>query len=81
MTVKIIKIQRKMSRYGGYFFYVFFKSLENKSYYSCIYPKMRNYTRWKKVLDVGIMLTGLKLVPGKLKLIDADSKFQLVEEK
>jgi len=82
MIATIIKIQKKRSRYGGFFFYVFFKSVDNKkSYYSCLYPKMRNFLRWKKVMDVNTTLSNLRLVKGKDKLIDADSKFVKVEEK
>ena len=78
MTCEIIKIQKKKSRYGGYFYYAFFKSLTGKSYYTCIYERMRNYSRWKKVLDVGITLTGLKLSTKGKNLIDADSRFNVV---
>ena len=82
MIATIIKIQKKSSRYGGFFFYVFFKSVDNKkSYYSCLYPKMRNFARWKQVMDVGVTLSNLKLCKDKTNLIDADSKFQIVEEK
>jgi hypothetical protein len=80
MTATIIKIQKKSSRYGGHFFYAFFKGLDGQSYYTCLYPKMRNFTRWKKVLDVGVTLTNLRKVKGKEKLLDADSRFKIVEE-
>lgn len=80
MTAEIIKINKRPSKWGGSFFYVFFKGLDGKSYYSCIYPKMRNYARWKKVLDTGVTLSGLRLVKGRKNLIDADSRFQIVEE-
>jgi len=82
MIATITKIQKKRSRYGGFFFYVFFSSADGKkSYYSCMYPKMRNFARWKKVLGIGVSLSNLKLVKGKAKLIDADSKFILIEER
>ena len=81
MIATIIKIQKKKSRYGGYFYYAFFKGLDGKSYYSCLYERLRNWTRWKKILNVGITLSNLKLVKGKAKIIDADSKFVMVEEK
>lgn len=48
MTVEIIKISKKQSRYGGFFYLVCFKSLEGKSYISYIYKSMRNYKRWRK---------------------------------
>ena len=78
MTAEIIKLQKKKSRYGGFFYYVFFKSLTGKSYYTCVYEKMRNYSRWKKILDVGVTLTGLKLSSKKPNLIDADSRFEKI---
>ena len=78
MTAEIIKLQKKKSRYGGFFYYVFFKSLMGKSYYTCVYERMRNYSRWKKVLDVGVTLTGLKLSKKKPNLIDADSSFKKI---
>ena len=80
MTVKIIKISKKRSRYGGFFYLVCFKSLEGKSLISYIYKSMRNYKRWCKVLDVGTSLSGLKLLKGRRNIIDADSKFVVVEE-
>lgn len=80
MIAEIIKIQKKKSMYGGYFYYAFLKGVDGKSYYTCLYPKMRNFARWKKVLDVGTTLSNLKLVKGKDKLIDADSRFEIVEE-
>lgn len=78
MTATIIKLEKKRSKYGGFFWYVFFKSLMGKSYYTCVYEKMRNYSRWKRVLDIGITLTGLKLSNKKPNLIDADSRFKKV---
>ena len=80
MTAELIKINKRPSRYGGYFYLVCFKGLDGKSYISYIYPKMRNYSRWKKVLDTGITLSGLRLVRGKKNLIDADSRFSIVSE-
>jgi len=80
MTAKIIKIQKKSSKYGGHFFFVCFKDLEDNSYISYIYPKMRNYKRWCKVLDVGIILSGLRTVRGRKNIVDADSRFAIVEE-
>jgi len=81
MILTIIKIEKKPSRYGSHFFYCFFKSIDGrKSYYTCLYPKMRNFSRWSKVMDVGTTLSNLHLVKGKDKLVDADSKFRIVKE-
>lgn len=80
MIYTLIKLQKKASRYGGHFFYAFFKGDDGNSYYTCLYPKMRNYARWKKCLKIGTMFTNFKRVKGKEKLIDADSRFKVVEE-
>jgi len=78
MTCEIIKITKQRSRYGGEVYLVCFKSLTGKSYISYIAPKFRNFSRWKKVLDVGVTLTGLKLSNKGKNLIDADSRFKIV---
>jgi hypothetical protein len=81
MIATIIKIEKKRSRYGGYFFYCFFKGTDGKAYYTCLYERMRNFKRWSKVMDVGVTLSNLRLVKGKKdNLIDADSRFKLVKE-
>ena len=83
MIATIIKIQKKKSQYGGYFYYVFFKGADsNTSYYTCVYERMKNFRRWKDVLDVGTVLSNLHLVKkgNNKKLIDADSRFKIVEE-
>lgn len=76
MTATIITIQRKLSQYGGYYFLVMFKGEDGRSYMTYVYPRMRNYARWKPLLKEGITLTNLN-VKSKT-LIDADS---LIEEK
>ena len=78
MTAQIIKISKQRSKYGGDVYLICFKSLTGKSYISYVSPKFRNFARWKKVLDVGVTLTGLKLSSKKPNLIDADSRFQIV---
>ena len=80
MILTIMSLKKKPSRYGGSFWYVFFKSQKGESYYSCIYEKCRNYARWKKVLREGVTLKDLRLVKGKKRLIDADSRFKLLME-
>ena len=82
MVATLIKIEKKPSRFGGHFFYVFFKEVNTgKSYYSCIFPRMRNYKRWRKVMTVGLIFKGLKLLKkgNKPNLIDADSRFVVIE--
>jgi len=77
MIATVIKITKKPSRYGSFYYLVCFKSLAGKSYISYIYEKMRNFSRWKKVLREGVTLKGLKLKG--LKLIDADSRFTVLK--
>lgn len=79
MICTIIKIQKRKSRYGGHFYYAFFKDDKGKSFYTCLYPKMRNFARWNKILKVGVTLAGLHTVKNKTKLIDADSRFMKVD--
>ena len=71
MTATIISIQRKLSQYGGYFFLVCLKGADGRSYMTYVYPKKRNYKRWKPLLEEGITLVNLN-VKSK-NLIDADS--------
>ena len=80
MIATLMKLEKRPSRYGGHFFYAFFKTSDGQSVYTCLYERMRNYKRWKKVLKVGTVFSKLRLVKGKKNLVDADSKFQIVEE-
>lgn len=78
MKCQILKITKQPSKYGGEFYYVFMKSIEDGSdYKTCIYPKCRNYQRWKPYLHEGIILDNLRIKYGNL--IDADS--QVTQEK
>lgn len=83
MIATLIKIEKRPSRYGNYFYYAFFKEVNTgKSYYTCLFPRMRNYKRWRKVMTVGLIFEGLKLLKkgNRPNLIDADSKFKIVEK-
>lgn len=81
MIATIIKIEKKRSRYGGFFYYCFMKTASGKAVYTCLYERMRNFKRWAKVMDPGITLSNLHLAKGKKdNLIDADSKFRVVKE-
>ena len=81
MLLKITKITIGNSRHGGKIYSILFKSDDNKNYISYLSPKNRNFARWKKVLDVGTVLSNLKLWKPNRNIIDADSKFVLVEIK
>jgi len=78
ITAKLLKVVKHPSRYGGYFYYLFFKSSDGKSFRSCLHSKCINFQRWLKVLSdfskgQEIWLTNLIT---KGKIIDADSDFK-----
>ena len=76
MEARIMKVDEKRSRYGGNFYYVFFKDLSTgKSMRTCIDPKMGNYRRWHGFLEPGIVLGNLRTIIRRngSELIDADS--------
>lgn len=75
----IIKIERKISksRYGGHYYLVCFKDDNGRSYFTYVYPKMRNFARWSKAMREGTTLKNLTLKSGRL--IDADSRFLVVK--
>jgi len=81
MIAKIIKINIINSKMGGKCYCVGFKDDSKNFYISYIYPRCRNFARWKKVLDVGTVLSNLKLWKPNRNIIDADSKFVVVENK
>lgn len=74
MKLTLIKTETKPSRMGGIFYYAFFSDDSGKSFYSCLYPRMRNFKNWKKLINKhNVELKGLRLVKGKKNLVDADS--------
>lgn len=77
ITAELQKITKHPSKYGGDFYYLFFKNLEDgKSYRSCISPSYRNWRNWSDIIEnfnekTPVTLTNLIL---RNNLIDADSK-------
>jgi len=81
ITATIIKIVSHKSKYGGYFYYLFFKSSNGKSYKTCLYPSCSNFQRWLQVIQEvkqgkEVWLTGLFTLSRSKYIIDADSQFQ-----
>ena len=74
MELKVLKIVKYRSKRNPdyFFYYIFFKSLNNgKSYKTCISDEFRNY-RWWKGIDVGnIIEVNDEMIRGNL--IDADA--------
>jgi hypothetical protein len=78
MKVTATGFQQEKSHYGGEVFVVFFKTEEGKSARTWLYPKNRNFQRWRPVLDLlsrkqEAILDGVRFVG--CRLIDADSMF------
>lgn len=81
ITATLQKITRHPSKYGGDFYYLFFKDLEDgKTYRSCVSPSYRNWRNWQEIVEgfdekTSPTFTGLIL---KGNLVDADSVPQKV---
>jgi len=78
--MKAMVMGRKVntSKYGGKFYYVFFKDNEGKSYRTCIHDKCRNFNKWKSVVESNSnpILDNLNVI--KETLVDADSNFTII---
>ena len=78
MKATVLNFSKSNSKYGGYFYYMFFKGDNEKSYRSCISSTCRNYSNWSEIIDrnmIGAELDNLKIITKKGKeVIDADSK-------
>ena len=71
MQALLIKTQEVPSKFGGTFYYAFFKNKKG-SFRSCLYPAYRNFSNWKPFIGrENITLTGLKTIG---KMVDADSR-------
>jgi len=78
---EIIRILKKESKYGNDYYDVQFKLLQTGSFLrSCIYTGCRNFTNWKNLLQVGNILSNLKLIDkfGRV-FVDADSIPNLIK--
>ena len=76
MKLQITSYKNTPSKYGGFFYYVFFKDDAGKNYKSCIYPNCRNFNKWRSVLKRGSVLDNLVLKSAGL--VDADSNFNFL---
>lgn len=73
MKATLIRTTEHPSKYGGKFYYVFFKDTKGRSYRSCIVPTNRNFEQWKEFIGKEFVeLDGLKKRRGKKDEIDAD---------
>lgn len=90
MNLKIMKIVKKPSRFGGHFYYLYLKDPSdggNKSYKSCLSSNYRNFGHWRNIINrfnpegkFDYFITNAKLKNSKTNVIDADNapRLQLV---
>lgn len=82
MKLKITSMNSQPSKYGGEFYYIFFKDIETgKSLKTCVSNNFRNYRNWKNIIErysnkEDIVITN---VITHTNLVDADSLPQIVE--
>lgn len=82
MRAKILKIEKKISRYSTTlpFFYIYFRGEDGKSYKTCASPIYRNYQRWHALAessaksDIWLDNLSTKIFRGET-IVDADSAF------
>ena len=90
MKAKAMRASKQPSKYGGFFFYIFFKDTAGGSWRSCIGPAYLNYKKstargnhtWPKVLELleakeQVWLDGLVIKNAAERVIDADSPFKI----
>ena len=69
-------IAKRVSKYGGDFYYIFLKREDGQSFKTCIDPKLRNFKQWAGIVDrllkgEELQLSGLEEMDGNR--INADS--------
>lgn len=76
MKAKILRVTKQVSKYKGYFWYVFFLGANGQHYKTCIDPKMKNSRRWFQEINLDTKDLWLdNLIVKKGDLINADSCF------
>jgi hypothetical protein len=55
MLMTVLKIDKKPSRYGGDFYYLFCKGENGHSFRTCLYPNFGNFCRcgWDRIIAKG----------------------------
>lgn len=70
----------KASKFGGDFYYLFFKRDDGRAFRTCLAPSMRNFSRWDPVMRA--VKAGKEVILENLReknsaMIDADSIFKM----
>ena len=73
-------LKEMKSRYGGKFYYVYFKEYESgKSYRTCLTPNYRNYKNWSSLVNnFKDRVVEVENVRANGHLIDADSMPKII---
>lgn len=73
-------LKEMKSRYGGKFYYVYFKEYESgKSYRTCLTPNCRNYKNWSSLVNnFKDRVVEVENVKANGHLIDADSMPKII---
>lgn len=73
-------IKERESKYGGRFYYVYFKEYETgKSYKTCISPNYRNYKNWRSLIECfKDKVVEVENARANGNLIDADSTPKII---
>ena len=77
MRAIYLKHTKRPSQFGGFFYYIFLKCEDGRSYRTCIGDNFRNFIKWDNIIknaESGDELINLrtKLYKGEM-IIDADS--------
>lgn len=77
MDLVILKMSKwQTSKHGSEYRYLFMKDEETgKSYKTCLFKEMRNFSRWVNLMAIGNVIGGCRVRSGNL--IDADSQVWL----
>jgi len=72
-------MQERKSKHGGVFYYLFFEK-DGIKYKTMAYEKLRNFYRWKKIINAtrGCTIGGLRCVKGTL--IDGNCNPEIIKE-
>lgn len=74
MKLKVLKIVKHRSKRNPdyFFYYIFFKSLDNgKSYKTCVSNEFRNYRWWEGIKEFDVIEINDEMIRGNL--VDADA--------
>ena len=76
----VVGVKEQNSKYGGKFYYVYFKDYETgASYKTCLSPNYRNYKNWSSVIEnFKDKVVEVENVRANSKLIDADSTPKII---